>query len=126
MVFFTAVDMNKENTTAGGPVVFDDVKANEGGCFDVTTGKFTVKVPGSYVFIATAWGGTHKRAVSANITIDDDSYTKLHGSYTSTGSCSVVVKLAAGQSVWMEANSPPGNYWPSETSFSGTLIKPLL
>ena len=125
-MLFTASCMDQEKTKKDKPAIFKTVKTNEGGCFDATTGMFTVNVPGSYVFTASAGSGKTDSSVSAYISIDGTHYTYLRGSYTSVGSCSVAVMLSAGQKVWMKAYSTPGLYVPSEASFSGALITPLL
>ena len=125
-VLFTARDMDQDKTKAGEPAIFRTVWTNEGGCFDATTGVFTVKVPGSYVFTATAGSVRSDNSIVADVTIDGTDYAFLRGSYTSVGSCSVAVMLSAGQKVWMKAYSTPGHYCYPEASFSGALITPLL
>ena len=126
VVLFTAMTINNAKTTEDKPVIFDNVLANEGGCFEKTTGVFTVKVAGSYVFTATAGSVSSDKLVTAYITVGGKHHTYLRGSSQSVGSCSVAVKLAVGKKVWMEAYRPPENYCSKEVSFSGTLIQPLL
>ena len=118
--------MDGGKTELNRPVIFRTETANEGGCFNSTTGVFTVTIPGSYVFTATAGSSGKYKSVYATIVIDSTTYTHLHASYTSVGSCSIAVKLGAGQKVWMKARNPPGDYCCEETSFSGALIQPLL
>ena len=92
-VVFCATSIDKTKTKFSKPIVFDNVKVNEGGCYDNTTGVFTTTVPGTYVFTATVGSGKEDIGVTACIMVDGTAYAMLCGSYTSTGSSSVSVQL---------------------------------
>ena len=123
---FHATGIDTAKTQKDKPIVFSDVKVNEGGCYDNATGVFTTTVPGTYVFTATVESVQEDRVVYAWITVDGAYYTRLRGSYTSSASGGVSVQLAVGQKVWVKACSEAGNYYPNELSFTGALVQPQL
>ena len=125
-VVYCATSIDKTKTKFSKPIVFDNVKVNEGGCYDNTTGVFTTTVPGTYVFTATVGSGEDDRRVTAWITVDDTDYATLYGSYTSTGSSSVSVQLGLGQRVWVEAGSDADEYSPDDLCVTGALVLPQL
>ena len=97
---FRATVTDKSKIKYSKPIVFNSVKVNAGGCYDNTTGKFTTTVPGTYVFTASVRSRNKNEDVTAWIAVDETAYTLLRGSYTSTGSSSVLVQLGLGQRVW--------------------------
>ena len=123
---FHATGIDTAKTQEDKPIVFSDVKVNEGGCYDNTTGVFTTTVPGTYVFTATVGSGKEDGVVHAYIAVDGANYTYLRGSYTSSASGSVSVQLAVGQKVWVKACSDPGDLCSVELSFTGALVQPQL
>ena len=125
-VVFCATGIDTAKTVYGKPIVFNTVKVNAGGCYDNTTGKFTTTVPGTYVFIATVGSTDKNENVTAYIAVDDTAYTIFRGSYTSTGSSSVLVRLGLGQRVWVKADSNADWYYPEELSFTVALVQPQL
>ena len=125
MVFY-AQDIDTAKTKFNKPIVFREVKVNEGGCYDNTTGVFTTTVPGTYVFTTTVASGKENSHVLAWITVDDTDYTTLRGSYTSSASGSVSVQLGLGQKVWVTAWSNAGDYCSDGLSFTGVLVQPQL
>ena len=125
MVFY-AEGIDKAKTKTLKPIVFSRVKVNEGGCYDNTTGVFTTTVPGTYVFTTTVRSGEENSDVLAWIMVDDTDYTRLRGSYTSSGSGSVSVQLGLGQKVWVMAESDADDYCSDGLSFTGVLVQPQL
>ena len=123
---FHAQDIDTAKTKKDKPIVFSEVKVNEGGCYDNTTGVFTTTVPGTYVFTATVESGKENSVVRARITVDDTYYTTLRGSYTSSASGSVSVQLGLGQKVWVTAWNDVGDYSYVGLSFTGVLVQPQL
>ena len=109
MVFY-AKGIDTAKTKKDKPIVFREVKVNEGGCYDNTTGVFTTTVPGTYVFTTTVASGEENSDVFAGITVNDTGYTSLLGSLTSSGSGSVSVQLGLGQKVWVMAESKADDY----------------
>ena len=125
-MLFCATVTDKSKIKYSKPILFNSVKVNEGRCYDNTTGKFTTTVPGTYVFIATLGSTVKNENVTAYITVDDTAYTIFRGSYTSTGSSSVLVRLGLGQRVWVKADSNADWYYPDELCFTGALVQPQL
>ena len=121
---FCATSIDKTKTKFSKPIVFDNVKVNEGGCYDNTTGVFTTTVPGTYVFTATVNSRKEDSCVRAYITVDDTEYTRLYAPYMSMGSGSVSVQLGLGQTVWVEAFSDIDEYYPDGMCFTGALVQP--
>ena len=125
MVFY-AEDIDTAKTKEFRPIVFSEVKVNEGGCYDNTTGVFTTTVPGTYVFTTTVGSVKDNIDVLAWIKVDNTDYTTLRGSYTSSGSGSVSVQLGLGQKVWVTAESDADDYSFDGLSFTGVLVQPQL
>ena len=125
MVFY-AKGIDTAKTKFNKPIVFREVKVNEGGCYDNTTGVFTTTVPGTYVFTTTVESGKENSVVSAWIMVDDTDYTRLLGSHTSSVSGSVSVQLGLGQKVWVTARSNVDDYCSDGLSFTGVLVQPQL
>jgi len=125
-VVFCATSIDKTKTKFSKPIVFDKVKVNEGCCYDNTTGVFTTTVPGTYVFTATLGSGKEDSGVTAYIMVDGTAYTRLYGSYTSTGSSSVSVQLGLGQRVWVMSESDADKYSSYYPCFTGALVLPQL
>ena len=125
MVFY-AKGIDTAKTKFNKPIVFREVKVNEGGCYDNTTGVFTTTVPGTYVFTATVESEEENSDVLAWIMVDDTDYTRLRGSYTSSGSGSVSVQLGLGQKVWVKAWRNVDDYFSVGLSFTGVLVQPQL
>ena len=121
---FCAIGVDTEKTKYNNPIVFHTVTVDEGGCYDNNTGEFTTTVPGTYVFTATVGSREEGFGVIASIMVDDTVYTKVYGSYTSTGSSSVSVQLGLGQRVWVKAYSDADEYWSEELCFTGALVQP--
>ena len=123
---FCAIGVDTEKTKYDNPIVFHTVTVDEGGCYDNNTGEFTTTVPGTYVFTVTVGSREEGFGVIASIMVDDTVYTKVYGSYKSTGSSSVSVQLGLGQRVWVKAGSYADEYYPDDLCFTGALVQPQL
>ena len=123
---FCAIGVDTEKTKYDNPIVFHTVTVNEGGYYDNTTGEFTTTVPGTYVFTVTVGSREEGFGVIASIMVDDTVYTKVYGSYTSTGSSSVSVQLGLGQRVWVMSESDADKYSSYYPCFTGALVLPQL
>ena len=123
---FCAIGVDTEKTKYDNPIVFHTVTVDEGGYYDNTTGEFTTTVPGTYVFTVTVGSREEGFGVIASIMVDDTVYTKVYGSYTSTGSSSVSVQLGLGQRVWVMSESDADKYSSYYPCFTGALVLPQL
>ncbi|KAL8561543.1 hypothetical protein ACOMHN_057236 [Nucella lapillus] len=126
MISFIASGSDRGETNVGSPIVFRDAKVNNGGCYDNTTGYFTVTVPGCYTFTCSVRSYKKDVTATAVIVVDDTQYSYLQGSYTSGGCSSVSVQLGKGQKVWVQAHSEAEVYYRDELLFTGALVQPEL
>ncbi|KAK7463231.1 hypothetical protein BaRGS_00038192, partial [Batillaria attramentaria] len=119
---------------AGGPYNAEDVLAsayihtNDGNAYNPGTGMFTVPVSGTYIFVATI---TVDHASSRRINdevliyVDARAVSSCSSSYTDhnePGSCHAILKLRAGQRVWLRNYSDGTRYRPNTSTFSGALL----
>ena len=131
VVFFTN-EVQDFDVDVGKVVRFTTVETNDGDAYDVSTGKFTAPMDGSYIFYTTVcskasqWVLIRLKA-AGRIIASTGNYHSGYSSCSSTGGMSV---LSKGDQVWVEgAYSDTGAIYSSKTSsyptfpsFSGMLI----
>ncbi|XP_021354625.1 cerebellin-1-like [Mizuhopecten yessoensis] len=118
-------------TTALGDsqiVVFDTVVTNDGNGYDTRHGHFTAPVAGLYAFSVTVMCYGDESEIHAAIVRDGQKIGVVfaNGNHFDNGSKLVVVRLQAGQMVWVEHTyDPSGNKinGAGYSSFSGFLIR---
>ncbi|XP_076467470.1 uncharacterized protein LOC143298512 [Babylonia areolata] len=106
-------------------LICDHVISSVGGGYDTDTGVFTAPLPGLYCFLATTSPGLEdvKKRAGLHIVLDGEwkHFVLSSGKSTSTGH--TVVKMRAGQRVWLRtvggAEYTFGGSW---TSFIGMLL----
>nr|KAG5690527.1 hypothetical protein BaRGS_014660 [Batillaria attramentaria] len=109
-----------DTLTASSPIT------NEGNAFDDATGIFTAPTRGTYVFLASynvRFDSPRKTAVWFHMRVDDRIVNYCHTAYPGyhlTGACHAVVKLNAGQKVWLRNVKDESRYGASY--FSGFLL----
>ncbi|KAK3608960.1 hypothetical protein CHS0354_026289 [Potamilus streckersoni] len=106
-------------------VIFDNVKVNEGNCYDSSTGRFRAPFRGLYSFSVTVLTASSSQAVHCLIMKDKDEIGKVYSGVTGieTGSVTVVTMMDKGQVVFVKEypghrETVHGNHW---STFTGLL-----
>ncbi|XP_069122560.1 complement C1q-like protein 4 [Argopecten irradians] len=118
-------------TTALGDhqiIVFDIVVTNDGNGYDSRHGHFTAPVSGLYAFSLTAMNHGSERGIHAAIIKEGQLIGDVvtNGDTYETGSNFAIVRLQAGEMVWVEHYfDPPGLniHGNGHSDFSGFLIQ---
>nr|KAG5687107.1 hypothetical protein BaRGS_008654 [Batillaria attramentaria] len=101
---------------------------NDGSAYNKTSGVFTVPVSGTYILLATVTVSSESsRKIDdiVRIYVDGSQVSGCYSSYTDhyeTGSCHAILKLRAGQRVWLHNNYDHSLYYGAYTSFTGALL----
>ncbi|XP_069120445.1 complement C1q-like protein 2 [Argopecten irradians] len=109
-------------------VVFDTIITNDGNGYDTREGHFTAPVPGLYAFSVTAMCYGSDSHLHVAIVKDNQkiAYIFANGNNYDNGSKLVVVRLQAGQMVWVEHFSEASGTkinGDAYSTFSGFLIQ---
>ena len=117
-------------TTEEQTLICDSVFTNVGSGYSGQTGVFTAPLAGTYCFMMTASPNKADRANKAKLDIVLENVMKgyMFSSGTSWSTGHTVIKVSAGQKVWLRTYSGReytfnGGGW---TSFSGMLLQPDL
>ena len=121
MFCVSSLDKSSSKLKPNEPMVFEDVQHNQNNCYGVDTGTFTVQVTGIYCISATIESVSKSDTVCCTIMVGDKEHSVVKGGY-SGGSGSVVLRLTAGEKVWLKAGSPTGRYW-DRSGFLGVLLQ---
>ena len=131
--FYATLSVDVVFETNRQTIVFDNDKINQGGHYNVTTGVYTAPVSGIYQFFAYI-RSTPK--ANLNLRVDGSIYMNTIENYTDEAEggeqeadgASVIVRLQAGQTVYVTTGSEPytvdGDTDGILTFFGGYLLFP--
>ncbi|XP_062605138.1 complement C1q tumor necrosis factor-related protein 3-like [Saccostrea cucullata] len=112
--------------SAGDIVMFGDVDLNIGGGFNVVNGTFTAPKSGVYVFDWTIMTYTNKAAYTSLVLNGlRTAYNHCHNiSHGIQMSCSkmAVVRMEAGDQVWIDSFAGTSSVYQKFSSFSGYIL----
>ncbi len=130
--FLVTLSANLNSASQGSTIVWNFDKYNPGNHYDVTTGMYTVPSAGYYSFSVAKRGnhahGTVYLIVDGARVAWTDGYNPDHS--VPQGTSTVILKLIAGQKVWIENREsnvvygiePSGFMW---SWFTGYMLFPL-
>ncbi|XP_078686503.1 complement C1q and tumor necrosis factor-related protein 9-like [Branchiostoma floridae x Branchiostoma belcheri] len=119
----TDVEMSSTDTV----VTYDDVLSNEGGAYDMATGKFVTKVGGVYFFTFT---GMTKVDYFLQLMKNGEKVVSIRESFpgeNQASSNSAILQLGTGDAVWVQLRQGEYTLLSNENrvlTFSGFLINP--
>ena len=131
--FYATLSENVVFETNYQTIVFDNDKINEGGHYNTTTGVYTAPVPGIYQFFlysrSTPKANFHLRVDGSNYMNPVENYLdEVEGGEQEADGASVIVRLQAGQTVYVDTGGEPstvvGNPEGRSTWFEGYLLFP--
>lgn len=123
---FTVTRQTSQFPAANGLVKFNTAVTNPQGDYDLSTGKFTCKVPGLYYFV-------HHTSQTANLCVQlyrnevrVTTFCDHLSNSKQVSSGGVLLKLQAGEQVWLAVNDYNGMVGTegSDSVFSGFLLFP--
>ncbi|KAH3809847.1 hypothetical protein DPMN_138227 [Dreissena polymorpha] len=125
-IYFHAFNVAEYSFDTSQIVVYTTVRVNEGQCYDLKTGRFTVSVPGLYVFTVHYDVGPSARAYLAIVhqgAKKQESYIHHTSNDYESASMQVFIKVAKSDQIWVQAQQG-SNLYSSTTynSFTGVLI----
>ncbi|XP_025079830.1 complement C1q tumor necrosis factor-related protein 5-like [Pomacea canaliculata] len=88
---------------SGDPVVFDQVRRNEGNAYNPATGVFTAPFNGTYFFVLTAAAYQHYSSVLLSLGDNGSTFCQVETTNTAK-SCVATVYRAKGQQVWVRSS----------------------
>ncbi|KAM9189714.1 otolin-1 [Dugong dugon] len=111
------------------PIKFDKVFYNDQGNYSPVTGKFSCSVPGAYVFSyhITVRGRPARISLVAQNKKQFKSRESLYGQEIDQVSLLVILKLSAGDQVWLEVSKDWNGVYVSpedDSTFTGFLLYP--
>jgi hypothetical protein len=108
----------------GSPIVFRDIRYNEGGCYSSTTGYFTTPADGLYYFIASSGPNPQNSGAFFYLNVDDTEIDQAYAYHGGLGgemsSVHAVLHARTGQRVWVKSEG--NQYLNSVSSFTGFLL----
>ena len=117
MFYVRLLDNSSSKLKPNEPMVFKFVLHNRNNCYGVDTGTFTVQVTGVYFISATIESYSRTDTVRCTIMVGDKEHSVVEG-----GSGNVVLRLRAGEKVWLKAGSPAIGYC-RVSRFLGVLLR---
>ncbi|KAK3608958.1 hypothetical protein CHS0354_026287 [Potamilus streckersoni] len=107
-------------------VIFDNVKVNEGNCYDSSTGRFRAPFRGLYSFSVTVLPVLSSHPLGCFIMKDNDEIGRVYSGNTgiATGSVKVATMMDKGQMVYLKGRPDhqeyvQGAHW---STFTGLLL----
>ncbi|KAJ8299464.1 hypothetical protein KUTeg_023524 [Tegillarca granosa] len=123
-VRFTPYD--RKSFSKGAVVKFDYIISNQGNGYSTTTGKFTCRTPGLYLFLLTVVSDTNwgyaiivKNKDEINLALTTLEHNTNKKRYES-GSTSALLTLKVGDEVWVKSGTHTSYEW--HCNFNGLLI----
>ncbi|XP_061169125.1 complement C1q tumor necrosis factor-related protein 2-like [Saccostrea echinata] len=126
VIAFDAKAKSTQAVSGGSIVIFKDVNLNLGGGYNAVKGIFIAPKSGVYVFDWTTMTATNKYAYTAlylngNIKAYNHCHNNSHDIYM-VCSKMAVVKMKAGEKVWIGCFSGTSSVYSSHSSFSGFML----
>nr|XP_012302823.1 otolin-1 [Aotus nancymaae]XP_012302824.1 otolin-1 [Aotus nancymaae]XP_012302826.1 otolin-1 [Aotus nancymaae]XP_012302827.1 otolin-1 [Aotus nancymaae] len=111
------------------PIKFDKVLYNDQGSYSPVTGKFNCSIPGTYVFSyhVTVRGRPARISLVAQNKKQFKSRETLYGQEIDQASLLIILKLSAGDQVWLEVSKDWNGVYVSaedDSIFTGFLLYP--
>lgn len=126
ITFYARGDINQTNLGVNQTLIFGITLTNEGNCYDHSTGNFIPTVSGVYVLdvrILLCSPGHELRTHIVVEGVEKGAYYTGGASHCSNGGGVSVVRLKAGERVWVRVATSDGeNNIAWESSFSGFLL----
>ncbi|XP_037683161.1 otolin-1 [Choloepus didactylus] len=121
--------LSKPFPPPGVPIKFDKVLYNDQGHYSPVTGKFNCSFPGAYVFSyhVTVRGRPARISLVARNKKQFKSRETLHGQEIDQASLLIILKLSAGDQVWLEVSKDWNGVYVSaedDSIFTGFLLYP--
>ena len=123
--FYVVLGVDYLTPGANKPIPFDHVFTNNNAQYDVTTGEFTCKVPGVYLFSSTIHEDS-RSGTTLVVTFMKNGINVgalLNHNHDSEVSKTILLELDVGDKVWLKNDRGDGvidgSYW---SSFVGVLI----
>lgn len=121
---FLAGGMDISNIT--NHATFTSVRFNEGNDYNLTTGEFTCRVPGTYLFSATIYKNYHATEAYCHFHLNSSWIMMMRAtagrSEYHTASASVVFTLNAGDRVYISTCTDISTFYSTYSFFTGVLI----
>ncbi|KAL8586567.1 hypothetical protein ACOMHN_053920 [Nucella lapillus] len=113
--------LNKNETKHNQAMIFDTVKTNENGHYNVQSGVFKAPDAGLYFFTITVGSCTKDSSVFGHIMVDEVRHCVVKGGFDGESGC-VMVPLTPGQEVRVRAVSTVGRYSSIYSWFRGVFV----
>lgn len=121
--------LSKPFPPPNSPIKFDKILSNDQGDYSPLTGKFNCSVPGTYIFSyhVTVRGRPARISLVARNRKQFKARETLYGQQVDQASLLLILKLSAGDQVWLEVSKDWNGLYvgPEDDSiFSGFLLYP--
>ena len=107
------------NCNVNNTVIFNDVKCNDGGGYNVGNGVFTAPEAGTYMFMTTANSGGRNTNYHMYLHVNGIQWGRTYTPESST--MHIVVNLNKGDQVTVVTGSAV-NLWTNTCMFTGVLV----
>jgi hypothetical protein len=124
-VAFQATELDDWNPPRDTPLVFSNLKYNEGVSYSNVTGYFTAPTAGVYYFIGSVMANEANTCVRFYLYVDNTQINWNRACSDGVTSVQGVVHLQAGQRVWVRSNGDH-EYYGTVCAFTGFLLSPDL
>ena len=127
VAFSTYLSHSLYHLSIGHVIKLDQIFLNDGNGYNKYTGVFTVPVLGVYLLTYSIHTDVNDHILEVELVVDNKNMGTAYDSHGTTSSKTIITRLTAGQSVWLEIayhdNAATGNNNDNKfTTFSGALL----